>query len=54
MTTPVRNLTAELSEKPAYDEFSVWLVGDTPLITHAWSEKARRATGWTKPGPSSG
>lgn len=38
----IRNLTAELSEKPAYDEFSIWLVGDTPLITHAWSEKARR------------
>jgi hypothetical protein len=22
--------------------FRVWIVGDTPLITHAWSEKARR------------
>ena len=31
-----------LSSKPQFKAFSVWLVGDTPLITHAWSEKARR------------
>ena len=31
-----------LSSKPTFKAFSVWLVGDTPLITHAWSEKARR------------
>jgi hypothetical protein len=36
------SLAASLSRKPAFKSFSVWLVGDTPLITHAWSEKARR------------
>lgn len=36
------NLSAMLSRKPVWDGFSVWLVHDTPLITHAWSEKARR------------
>src|SRR5690349_8037221 len=28
--------------KPKFQKFSFWLVGDTPLITHAWSEKAKR------------
>lgn len=32
-----------LSIKPSFKRFSIWLVGDTPLICHAWSEKARRA-----------
>jgi hypothetical protein len=36
------NLGAALSKKAVFKSFSVWLVGDTPLITHAWSEKARR------------
>lgn len=31
-----------LSSKPLFKRFTIWLVGDTPLITHAWSEKARR------------
>ncbi len=31
-----------LSSKPQFKHFTVWLIGDTPLITHAWSEKARR------------
>lgn len=31
-----------LSQKPKFQKFRVWLVGDTPLIVHAWSEKARR------------
>lgn len=31
-----------LSSKAAYQNFRIWLVGDTPLITHAWSEKAKR------------
>ena len=31
-----------LSSKPQFKHFTIWLVGDTPLITHAWSEKARR------------
>jgi hypothetical protein len=35
-------LSALLSKKPIYSEFAFWIVGDTPLITHAWSEKAKR------------
>jgi hypothetical protein len=36
------SLTGKLSSKPKFKTFSVWIVGDTPLIVHAWSEKARR------------
>lgn len=36
------SLASLLSTKTTYKGFSIWLVGDTPLITHAWSEKARR------------
>lgn len=36
------SLASLLSKKPEFFNFSFWLVGDTPLITHAWSEKARR------------
>lgn len=36
------SLASMLSQKTTYKGFSIWLVGDTPLITHAWSEKARR------------
>lgn len=36
------NLARFLSAKPSFGWFSVWLVGQTPLITHAWSEKAKR------------
>lgn len=35
------NLGALLSSKAIYQDFKVWLVGDTPLITHAWSQKAK-------------
>lgn len=28
--------------KPRFERFSVWAVGDTPVICHAWSEKGRR------------
>jgi hypothetical protein len=31
-----------LSSKAAYTAFRIWLVGTTPLIVHAWSEKAKR------------
>lgn len=40
--TKTVNLAEVLAQRPTFTEFSVWLVGDTPLITHAWSEKARR------------
>lgn len=40
--SPFINLAALLSKKPVYKKFKLWIVGDTPLITHAWSEKARR------------
>src|SRR6185312_411986 len=36
------SLASALSKKPTFKSFSVWLVGDTPIITHAWSEKAKR------------
>ena len=38
----MESLTAKLSTKVKYQQFRVWLVGDTPLITNAWSEKAKR------------
>lgn len=41
-TQGVQSLTAFLSTKMPFHKFTVWLVGDTPLITHAWSEKAKR------------
>ena len=37
-----RSLTEIMSSRAQFKGFSAWLVGDTPLITHAWSEKARR------------
>ncbi len=35
------SLTALLSTAPVWTRFDIWLVGDTPLICHAWSQKAR-------------
>jgi hypothetical protein len=40
MTT--ESLSSLMSKKAKFKNFSVWIVGDTPLITHAWSEKAKR------------
>lgn len=42
VTSEVINLGSLLSTTATMQPFAVWLVGDTPLITHAWSEKARR------------
>lgn len=36
------SLTRALSRPASVKRFKLWLVGDTPLITHAWSEKAKR------------
>jgi hypothetical protein len=36
------NLGTLLSTTAMYQPFRVWLIGDTPLIVHAWSEKAKR------------
>lgn len=36
------SLSSSLTKKAKFKNFSVWVVGDTPLITHAWSEKAKR------------
>ena len=36
------SLTEALSKNATFKHFRVWLVGDTPLIVHAWSEKAKR------------
>jgi hypothetical protein len=30
-----------LSEKPPAQDFVFWIIGNTPLIVHAWSEKAK-------------
>ena len=38
----MESLASALSKKPIYKTFKTWMVGDTPLITHAWSEKAKR------------
>lgn len=35
------NLGALLSKKAVFQSFKIWIVGDTPLITHAWSQKAK-------------
>ncbi len=32
----------ELGRKPTFLAFVLWIVGDTPLIVHSWSEKHRR------------
>jgi hypothetical protein len=37
----VISLRSLIEGKTTYKRFAVWLVGDTPLITHSWSEKAR-------------
>lgn len=38
----VLNLSESMSRKVQFQRFAVWIIGDTPLITHAWSEKAKR------------
>lgn len=35
-------LSTLLSKRAIFKTATFWLVGDTPLITHAWSEKAKR------------
>ena len=35
------SLRALLEGKVTFGRFKVWIIGDTPLITHSWSEKAR-------------
>jgi hypothetical protein len=37
----VVSLRALLEGKTTFSRFAVWIVGDTPLITHSWSEKAK-------------
>jgi hypothetical protein len=37
-----QSLAGVLSTTATFKRFSTWIIGDTPLITHAWSEKARR------------
>lgn len=41
-TETKQSLTGMLSKPPTFKGFTVWLIGSTPLIVHAWSEKARR------------
>jgi hypothetical protein len=40
-TNNVISLRALLEGKVTFQRFQVWIIGDTPLITHSWSEKAR-------------
>lgn len=35
------NLGEMLSTKPIFQAFKLWIVGETPLIVHAWSQKAK-------------
>ncbi|MDI6026722.1 hypothetical protein QBK99_11020 [Corticibacterium sp. UT-5YL-CI-8] len=42
MAEATKSLTAQLSSKTKFKSFRVWIVGETPIITHAWSEKAKR------------
>lgn len=37
----VVSLRALIEGKSTFKRFDVWIIGDTPLITHSWSEKAR-------------
>lgn len=36
------SLTSALSKKTPWQRFHLWIVGDTPIITHAWSQKAKQ------------
>lgn len=36
------NLAETLARKPAFQEALLWIVGETPLIVHSWSEKAKK------------
>jgi hypothetical protein len=38
----MESLSKTLTKKATFKNFSVWVIGDTPIITHAWSEKAKR------------
>jgi hypothetical protein len=42
VTSEVLDLAKMMSTEVAYQHFKFWLVGETPLIVHAWSEKAKR------------
>lgn len=42
MSSTEKSLAAQLSKKTQFSGFKTWIVGDTPIITHAWSEKAKR------------
>lgn len=48
------NLGALLTKQATFQGFKIWMIGDTPLITHAWSHKAKaemlaKQTGALKP-----
>lgn len=42
MTEKAVSLAAALSKQSTFKKFKMWIVGDTPLITHAWSQKAKQ------------
>lgn len=37
-----KSLSQIMSKKPVFKTATFWIVGDTPIIVHAWSEKAKR------------
>lgn len=39
---PPARLATLLTRKATFRPFVTWIIGDTPLIVHAWSEKAKR------------
>ena len=41
LNSGARSLSSVLSKSAEIEQITFWIVGDTPLITHAWSQKAR-------------
>lgn len=41
-TDKTQSLSQLMSKKPVFQRAKFWIIGDTPLIVHAWSEKAKR------------
>lgn len=42
MAKKSETMRKESAQAPIYNPFAFWITGETPLICHAWSEKARR------------
>jgi hypothetical protein len=42
MAKTTATLSATMIRRATKERFQLWVIGNTPLITHAWSEKAKR------------